>query len=217
MKTLSNLNRFASLSVLAAALMCCSVGRAGITGVTNWGGSSGIDCWGVVFDNSPHLTVAASQYNAGPVQMWGTILADTPSDPTLTINDQINNESGIDWSGFVLDVYMSTNFSLTLPASPVANPLGWTGSITIAPTYVSPGQYMGQITFSGGTFVSADTNSVNNLLDFTYKITFNGSTSYSLGETATAIPVPEPATFGCVLLGLGALIGSWRMKQKWNI
>lgn len=144
-------------------------------------------------------------------------MASDPADPTLTINDQINNVSGIDWSGFVLDVYMGSTFSLSLPSSPVANPLGWSGSIDITPYEISSGMWMGEITFTGGTPVSADPSSPNNILNFSYQISFAGSTSYSFTEQLTVIPVPEPSSaslvgFGGVLSGLLTLV--WRFRRQ---
>jgi len=217
MKTVLGSTRYVALSILAIVLGYSSVAYANITGVTDWTWSSGISCYTPLLDSSPQLVISATQYGAGPVQMGGTLLADSIDDPTLTINDQINNQSGVDWSGFILDVYMSTNFTFSsIPPNTypfVANPSGWTAAVTIAPNYIGGGQYMGQITFSGGTPVSANPASNNNLLNFSYQVTFNGSLSYGFSEQATAIPVPEPTAAGCLLAGLGVLVGFARLKR----
>jgi hypothetical protein len=212
MKT--NAKRFVCLAVAATMLTSVSLSRAGVTGVINLGYGAGLDNFSSVFDSSPQLVIGADQTATGPVGVWGTILTDTAVDPTLTINDQLNNASGVDWSGFVLDVYMGSSFSLALPASPVANPLGWTGSITVVPYDTGGGTWMGQITYTGGTLVSADPLSANNLLDFTYKISFSGSTSYSFGEQGMAVTVPEPSSIMFVLMCMGALVGFRRLAQK---
>lgn len=219
MKILSKSNRFAALSVSAIVLMCCSIGRADITGVTDWNYSTGLYCYSPILDSSPQLTLNADLSTLGWEHMGGTLIANTPVDPTLTINDQINNDSGFAWSGFILNVSMSTNFSLNLPVSlvpptlPVGNPGGWTGSITVAPHFdVGSGLYVGQITFSGGTPVSPVSLDPNNILSLTYQITFSGSTSYSFAEQVSAVPVPEPATFS--LLGFGMLMAVLKFRRR---
>jgi len=202
------------ITVLAAMALSGSVSRASITSVTNWTYSAGLYCYTPVLDSSPKLTLDAWLYNgSGPEQMGGTILTSSAIDPTLTINDQINNSSGVAWSGFVLDVFMSTTFSIALSASPVANPSGWTGDITIAPHFdAGSGQFMSQIVFSGGTPVSPNASDPSNLLNFTYQVSFSGSTSYSFTEQATAVPVPEPGAWG--LWTIGSLLLGFRACKR---
>ena len=151
---------------------------------------------------------------SGPEQMGGTILTSSAIDPTLTINDQINNSSGVGWTGFVLNVFMSSTFSLVLPASPVANPSGWTGNIASAPHFdPGSGLYVGEILFSGGTPVSPVVGDPNNLLSFAYQISFSGSTSYSFTEQAAVIPVPEPGSLGLLVVG-SLLLSGWGCRRR---
>lgn len=210
MKTSATLRGFVCLSVAAVLLLCGSVSRANITGITGWGYSGGIDCY-PVFDTSPQLTIGGYQNSTGPVSMWATILADTPADPNLTINNQINNQSGLDWTAFTVTVTMGTTFNLgTTPF--VTNPGGWSYLVN-QPVSIGGGNYQGSIQFTGGTPVSAAPGP-NNLLDYTYQIlNFSGSTGYSFNEAVSIVTVPEPASVTFVLLGMGALVCSWRLKQ----
>jgi len=215
MKTLIRTKTLFGLSVAAAVLMCCSNGQASITGWSNWGNDSGLLNCTSWLDTSPRLTIQAAQDTSGPASAWGTIHTDTANDPTLTINDQINNASGIDWSAFTLDIFMSSTFTIG-PSSPsVANPSGWTEVVT-QPIFTGT-SWMGEIKFTGGTPVSANPSSANNLFNFTYQITFAGSLSYNFSEQGSATPVPEPASVTFILLGMGALVCSWRMKRSENI
>lgn len=218
MKTSINIKKFVCLSVSAALLLCCSVSRANLTGVTGWYYSSGISCYPTFTTPEgadPVLTITGNQTTPGSASMWGHILADTPSDPNLTINNQINNLSGVDWASFTVDVYMGTSFQLGLPAIPVANPSGWNASVTVVPYDTGGGNWWGRLTFTGGTPVSANTLSPDNLLDYTYKIlNFSGSLSYGFSEVVTITPVPEPASATFILLGMGALVCTWRLKQN---
>ena len=203
------------MSVATAVLMCCSVSHASITGWSDWGYSSGLSSCYSWLDSSPQLTIEAAQQGTTPVSMWGTIHTDTPGDPTLNINDIINNASGIDWSAFTLNVFMSSTFTIGLSPT-VANPSGWT-SIVTQPVNTGPGVWMGQIQFNGGTPVSANPISAENLFNFTYQISFAGSTGYSFTEQAIVTPVPEPASATFILLGMGALVCTWRLKQNKQI
>jgi hypothetical protein len=36
-------------------------------------------------------------------------------------------------------------------------------------------------------------------------------------NATTVVPVPEPSSAGAMLLGLGALVCSWRAKHVWSI
>ena len=217
MKTLIRVKRLVGWSVAAVLLMCGSVSRADLTGVTDWYNSTGVEYCYPAFSvpqySDPLLGISATQTNAGPVSMWGTIIANSISDPNLIINNQINNESGVDWASFTVDVYMSTSFSLGFPATPVVSPSGWTGTISVTPHNTVGTTWWGQITFTGGTPVSANLLSPDNLLDYTYKIlNFSGSTSYSFQQDVTVVPVPEPATFS--LLGLGTLMLVSKFRRR---
>ena len=203
----------ASALVSAAMLVCASASRAGIIGVTNWTYDTSLNGLSLVFDTSPHLGVVANQSGLAG-QMGGTILANSIEDPTLTMSDSINNDSGFAWSAYVLDVSMSVDFSLAVPANPFANPSDWSGTISTAPHYDSvSGQYIGEIVFSGATPVSPVDGDLNNILDFMYKITFAGSSSYTLTQQFSAIPVPEPGALS--LMAAGSLVlGGWTMGRR---
>jgi hypothetical protein len=190
-----------SLLLLAVALACSlDQASANITQVDWASVCSTLNCssYSSLWDSSGDISVGASQ--TGPGSMGATITTDTILDPTLTINNAIDNDTSFDWTSYIVDIYLSANFTLSGITS--ANPPGWSGAQTIAPYLLSPGLWTAEITYSGGTPVNTISGDPNNELDFTYKVTFSGSTSYSLTEQVN--PVPEPAVFSLLLCGLVA-------------
>jgi hypothetical protein len=148
--------------------------------------------------------------------MGGTITTSDPLDPTLTINNSINNDSGFAWTGYNVQVFLNTNFSISFPAVPVSNPSGWSASVVTAVHFDSgSGLWTGTIDYVGGTPVSPVNSDPNNEFDFAYKVTFSGLTSYSLTESVT--PVPEPGTFSLLMVGgllLGGRVVARRRQEK---
>ena len=63
--------------------------------------------------------------------MGVTIVTDTTTDPTLTVNNSINNTSSFAWTEYIVSVAMNQSFSID--SAGVITPSGWTANIT-APT-----------------------------------------------------------------------------------
>jgi hypothetical protein len=139
---------------------------------------------------------------SGPGGIWGMIYTSSAQDPTLTLQNTINNDTGFDWTGYHVDVFMNQSFVISSPS--VLN-FGWTGSITAQPTW-NGAQYEGQIDFTGGTPVGAQ-----QILSFSYAITFSGATSFTFSQTLS--PVPEPGT-SSLLLGGAFLLGGLAWIRK---
>ncbi len=146
----------------------------------------------------------------GPGDVVGTINTDNTTDPSLTLNSSINNDTSFTWTGYDVNVYMDNPF--TLSAANATLPLSWTLA-SIQPTavpVVSPhGSYEAQMAFTGGTAIG-----YNGELDFGYTISFTGSTDYSF--TQEMIPVPEPGTFGFVVVALfsGLFLAARRRSRR---
>jgi hypothetical protein len=194
------------LLIASASFLGLCVTQASITSVPSWNYSGGVYCYAPVFtaaDQSVDLTGHQSSFGA----MGLTILADTPADPTLTINNSINNTSSFAWTEYIVNVAMNQTF--TINSAGVVAPGGWTATIT-QPGAPVAGIYTGTIDYLGGTPVSIYPL-LNSTLDFGYQVTFSGATSYSLTESVNA--VPEPGAWSFLLAG-GLLMGAWSLAGR---
>lgn len=193
------MKRTSAFLMVAATLAWCSVAQASITGVTAVGDDN-VSC--PIYTWSPNnnlLTLNLSQVGAGNVS--GDITTDVPGDPTLTIQNNINNDTGYDWPAYHVNVYMTQPFTI---ANPFVLNIGWTGSVTQQPI-LSGGVYGGQIDYVGGTPVTA-----GQILSFSYQITFGGAASFS----QELVPVPEPGSFSLLLGGGFVLAGLMFIRQR---
>lgn len=153
------------------------------------------------------FTFTGSQTDYGTI---GLGVGMAPPDPTLTINESINNSSSFVWTGYMLNVAMNTTFSIDSAA--VSAPPGWSENITQPTGPDGSGNYNGIIEFfvtAGGTPV-AIYPAANSTLNLGYQLTFTTAGSFSLMLSGT--PVPEPGAFGILLIG-GLLLGG-RMLVK---
>jgi hypothetical protein len=194
------------LLVASASLLGWSLSQASITSVPTWNYSGGFYCYAPVFttaDQTVDLTGHQSSFGA----LGLSILTDTPNDPTLTINNSINNTSSFAWTEYIVSVAMNQSF--TINSAGVVAPGGWAASIT-QPGAPVAGIYTGIIDYLGGTPVSIYPL-LNSSLNFGYQVTFSGSTSYSLTQTAN--PVPEPGAWGFLTTG-GLLMGGWTLARR---
>jgi hypothetical protein len=157
--------------------------------VIYWNGGSGS---GITYS-----TMAATQTGAGSV--GGYIYTSDPNDPTLTLGNNINNDTGFTWTGYNVDVSMNVTFSIANAI--VSTPGGWTASI-LQPTLVG-GVYTGHINYLAGTPVVNGQS-----LNFSYDITFSNGTQFGFSEDVT--PVPEPGSLTIV----GLLCGGWMFAKK---
>jgi len=186
--------------IVAGSLLGWSVGNASVTDVTDPGWSGGLYCYFplALVDNSGDLTMGATETGSG--RAWATILTSSASDPTLSINNTVDNDSAFAWTEYIVNVSLNTNFTI-LSAAATAPP-GWTANIT-QPGAPVGGIYTGTIDYLGGTPVAnitdADNPPPDSQLIFAYQIRFSGLTQYSLTESV--MPVPEPGTLGFLMVG----------------
>jgi len=216
----SGFSLFKQLSIslsIAAGANCCALANANITGASWDYGTGSIWCDDVYDSASPDLlTIYGTQ--TGPTGgMSGWVTTDSPGDPSLTLAHSINNDSGQNWTAYVVDVFMGVDFSFS--GYTASNPAGWAGQVAIAPQQVSPNQWMGELVYSenGGPPVNSTSGDPNNVLDFSYTVTFSGSTLYTITEQVTAVPEPgSPSLFvagGC-LLAAGTVAGRKTQLQS---
>jgi hypothetical protein len=198
------------LTIFVAVLASCSFSQASITNAVfqssdktklndtlwSWYPQKG--------STDPLMSLSAAQYQAGSVT--GTIYSDTALDPTLTRGNDVLNDTGFAWGAYTVDITMAQTF--TISAVSVSAPVtGW-GSFTLLQPVLSGGSYVGHIDFSGPAIANDGSE-----LDFSYKVSFVGSTQYTITETFTPIAVPEPGTLGLAALG-GLLFGGFSLSRR---
>jgi len=180
--------------------------QASITSIPSWDYSGGLYCYSPVFSGTDQsVSISGFQSSFGAIGL--TIMADTPSDPTLTVNNAIDNETSFAWTEYIVSVAMNQTFSIN--SAGVVAPGGWTANIT-QPGAPVAGVYTGIIDYVGGTPVAIYPGA-NSILNYGYQVTFSGSTSYNLTESAN--PVPEPGTLGLLLIG-GTLAGGLVARRR---
>lgn len=199
--------------IVSLSFSSWSLSHASVTSIPTWSYSGGIYCYAPVLSTDSGTgaqSVSVNGTQSGPGSMGLSILTDTPSDPTITINESIDNDSSFNWTGYDLNVSMDQSFSID--SAGVIAPSGWTATIT-APGGPVNGIYTGTIDFAGGTPVGIYPGP-DSTLDFGYAVTFAGATQYSLTESAS--PVPEPGAFS-LLMAVGPLIGGWMVAKRRSV
>ena len=205
------------LSHLGSVLVLCLLAvtaQANIIFVgTADSGCGGISCQGSWNPNTPGLFNLVSTQNQTPGSVAVGVLTDTPDDPTLGIFNTVNNDGTFAWTAYQVNVYMNRSFSLFGDA--VTTPGDWSAAITaqgnVLGSYVdavdsNTYSYMATILYTSGTPIG-----IGGELDFSYDLTFLGSTNYSYAQEAIPLGIaPEPATMG---LGLAGLIARRRAKK----
>lgn len=141
----------------------------------------------------------------GPGHITGTILTDTEDDPTLTLNNVIDNDTGFAWAGYLVNVYMNKPF--TIPTTPtLAGPAGWSLTSYNAVAWNTGTNYMASILYNGAPPIP----DVTGQIDFTYKVSFAGSVQFC--SEFVPIAVPEPSALSLVFGGL--LLAARRISRR---
>jgi hypothetical protein len=182
--------------VVLAVLFFCSTSRANITNV----------CYDSDHDGAFVCTPCSLSTNANvvPVDIYGdqhsapghlilNVLTDSPDDPTLNVNNSIDNETDFAWTEFTVNLTMAVPFSLTNVT--VGLPLDW-HVISYDPAAINTtSNFLATVVYdTGGPIPNGGT------IDFGYSVHFSGSPAYTI--TQEMIPVPEPGTLGLVGLSL---------------
>lgn len=195
------------LLIVLAGVWGWSASQASITDIPSWNYGGGLYCYAPVFNSTAQsVGLTGNQSSYGSIGL--SITTDTTTDPTLTVNNSINNDSTFVWTEYVVNVAMNQSFSIN--SAGVVAPAGWTANIT-QPGGPVGGSYIGTIDYMGGTPVAIYPGT-DSTLNYGYQVTFSGSTSYSLTESAT--PVPEPNLPGLLMVGGGLVGGRMAIKRR---
>jgi hypothetical protein len=154
------------------------------------------------------MSIDAGQY-WGPGHMIGDFVTDTELDPTVTMHNTIDNDTGFDWTAYHVNVYMNKYFTLASPTVyyPFTTSPGWSGNITVSPAVlVSPGVWEAQVDFVGGSPILDGTG----VIDFSYQASFTGTVSFC----QEMVPIPEPGILALGLSGLVALVVTRRLRCR---
>lgn len=190
------------LSTIAMLLAATAVSRADIIA---WGaaddGDGAITCQSSWDAGTTTLSIVGNQYwgpghvGTDPLSDRAFFQTDTPLDPTVTVRNTIDNDTGFSWTAYHVNVYMTKTFTLSAATiyTPSTSEPGWSGSVTVSPAVWNGTEYEGQLDFTGGTPIPN-----GGTIDFSYKMSFIGSVQYC----QEMIPVPEPGTFALLLSGL---------------
>lgn len=157
-----------------------------------------------------------TQYG-NPAHMVGWADATDPLDPTLTLGSSVNNDSGLTWLGYQVNVIMSIPFTFAggVLAPSVDNPPNsdWYLSGEALPTLQLSGPYVGL--YEGTLYFNAGTPvGIGGELDYMYSIQFAGSTHYSFTQEGFAYEVMVPEPSALALVGIGGLMLALRVRRN---
>jgi hypothetical protein len=184
--------------------MLCSISSANITNVNAWG-TSGFSYTNWAWSgNASAVTMQSggNQLSAGNLMI--KVLTTDSSDPTLKIDNSIDNQTGFSWTQFKVNIYMPVSFTLTNVV--VNTPADWSVFSFNQTATFTGSNYLDTVVYNAGTPIPP-----TGTIDFGYWVQFSGSPSYII--TQELIPVPEPGTLSLVAVS-GILLGGFALGRR---
>ena len=125
----------ALLLVVLATLAFCSLSYADVTNVVYADDGDGALTCVYTFQeiSDEYILKTTGEQHWSPGHMLGYFYTDSADDPTVTVRNTLDNDTGFTWTAFRVNVYMTNTFSLSNPN--VFTPGGWTSAITQVPTW----------------------------------------------------------------------------------
>ena len=199
------------LWAVGATFGFCLASQASVTNAVWWSANpQNLSC---SYDYTTGTLTMDGTQMATTAQMSGTIQTDTPSDPTLTLGNSVNNDTGMAWNSYEVNVTMHVPFTFVNLPPTVSNPPNnnWFPAGVAQPVSIGGGEYEGGIFFTGPSSVG-----IGGDLNFGYSINFGSSLDYSF--TQEMIPngtlIPEPSALALVGLGGLVLVGRFVRQSR---
>jgi hypothetical protein len=200
------MKKLGAVLTIFSVLFFCSTSHANITNVTYASdGDGAFVCspWSLSTNAlEVPVNVYGDQYSA-PGHLVLNVLTDSADDPTLIIDNAIDNDTSFAWTQFTVNLTMAVPFTVTNIF--VSTPGDWhvvSAGLTAANT---GSNYLATVVYDTGAAIAT-----NGSIEFGYRVKFNGSPAYTI--TQEMIPVPEPGTFG--LVGVGMLLFAHLARRR---
>jgi hypothetical protein len=201
------MKKLSAILAVLTVLIFCSTSHANITNLTYASdGDGAFVCtnWSWTGNSSEvPVSVYGDQFSA-PGHLLLNVLTDSAEDPTLKIDNTIENDSTFAWAQFTVNLTMAVPFTVTNTFVSTPGDWGVIGSLVQNATFTGS-NYLATVVYDTGAPIANDGTST---IEFGYWVKFSGSPAYTITQemipTEDTNTIPEPGTLG--LVGVGMLL-----------